>query len=110
MIIGHVTKDGALAGPKTLEHLVDVVMNFEGDHISSHRLLRSVKNRFGATFEIGIFEMLENGLQEVNNPSSIFTNKENIPGVKIKKQDTSPSYSFGESGIDPNEKNYKSGN
>ena len=81
MIIGHVTKDGALAGPKTLEHLVDVVLNFEGDNIASHRLLRSIKNRFGSTFEIGIFEMLENGLREVNNPSSIFTNKENISGV-----------------------------
>ena len=81
MIIGHVTKDGALAGPKTLEHLVDVVLNFEGDNIASHRLLRSVKNRFGSTFEIGIFEMLENGLKEVCNPSSIFTNKENISGV-----------------------------
>ena len=81
LIIGHVTKDGSLAGPKTLEHLVDVVLNFEGDNISSHRLLRSVKNRFGSTFEIGIFEMLENGLREVNNPSSIFTNKENISGV-----------------------------
>ena len=81
LIIGHVTKDGALAGPKTLEHLVDVVLNFEGDNIASHRLLRSIKNRFGSTFEIGIFEMLENGLQEVNNPSSIFTNQENISGV-----------------------------
>ena len=81
LIIGHVTKDGALAGPKTLEHLVDVVINFEGDKISSHRLLRSVKNRFGSTFEIGIFEMLERGLSEIKNPSSIFTNKENIPGV-----------------------------
>ena len=81
LIIGHVTKDGALAGPKTLEHLVDVVLNFEGDNIASHRLLRSVKNRFGSTFEIGIFEMLENGLKEVINPSSIFTNKENISGV-----------------------------
>ena len=81
LIIGHVTKDGALAGPKTLEHLVDVVLNFEGDNIASHRLLRSVKNRFGSTFEIGIFEMLENGLQEIRNPSSIFTNKENISGV-----------------------------
>ena len=80
-IIGHVTKDGALAGPKTLEHLVDVVLNFEGDNVASHRLLRSVKNRFGSTFEIGIFEMLENGLEEVSNPSSIFTNKENISGV-----------------------------
>ncbi len=81
LIIGHVTKDGTLAGPKTLEHLVDVVLNFEGDNIASHRLLRSVKNRFGSTFEIGIFEMLENGLREVINPSSIFTNKENISGV-----------------------------
>ena len=81
LIVGHVTKDGALAGPKTLEHLVDVVLNFEGDNIASHRLLRSIKNRFGSTFEIGIFEMLENGLREVSNPSSIFTNKENISGV-----------------------------
>ncbi len=81
LIIGHVTKDGALAGPKTLEHLVDVVINFEGDKISSHRLLRSVKNRFGSTFEIGIFEMLERGLCEIRNPSSIFTSKENISGV-----------------------------
>ncbi len=81
LIIGHVTKDGALAGPKTLEHLVDVVLNFEGDHIASHRLLRGIKNRFGATFELGIFEMLENGLNEIKNPSSNFTNKENIAGL-----------------------------
>ena len=81
LIIGHVTKDGALAGPKTLEHLVDVVLNFEGDQIASHRLLRGIKNRFGATFELGIFEMLENGLNEIKNPSSNFTNKENIAGV-----------------------------
>ena len=81
LIIGHVTKDGTLAGPKTLEHLVDVVLNFEGDQISSHRLLRGIKNRFGATFELGIFEMLENGLNEIKNPSSNFTNQENIAGV-----------------------------
>ncbi len=81
LIIGHVTKDGNLAGPKTLEHLVDVVLNFEGDQISSHRLLRSFKNRFGATLELGIFEMNDNGLKEVKNPSSSFTNRENIPGV-----------------------------
>ena len=81
LIIGHVTKDGNLAGPKTLEHLVDVVLNFEGDHLSSHRLLRSFKNRFGATLELGIFEMYQNGLREVKNPSSSFTNKENIAGV-----------------------------
>ena len=81
LIIGHVTKDGALAGPKTLEHLVDVVLNFEGDHVASHRLLRSIKNRFGATFELGIFEMLDIGLKEVQNPSSSFTNRENIAGL-----------------------------
>ena len=81
LIIGHVTKEGGLAGPKTLEHLVDVVLNFEGDHIASNRLLRSIKNRFGATFELGIFEMSETGLQEVTNPSSSFTNKENTLGV-----------------------------
>ena len=81
LIIGHVTKDGTLAGPKTLEHLVDVVLNFEGDHIASHRLLRGIKNRFGATFELGIFEMLENGLNEIKNPSSNFTCQENIAGV-----------------------------
>ncbi len=81
LIIGHVTKDGSLAGPKTLEHLVDVVISFEGDNISSHRLIKSIKNRFGSTFEIGIFEMIEEGLREIKNPSSIFTNNENISGV-----------------------------
>ena len=81
LIIGHVTKDGTLAGPKTLEHLVDVVLNFEGDQIASHRLLRGIKNRFGATFELGIFEMLETGLNEIKNPSSNFTCQENIAGV-----------------------------
>ena len=81
LIIGHVTKDGSLAGPKTLEHLVDVVLNFEGDHIASRRLLRGIKNRFGATLELGVFEMQKNGLNEVINPSSSFTNNENISGV-----------------------------
>ena len=81
LIIGHVTKDGSLAGPKTLEHLVDVVLNFEGDHIASRRLLRGIKNRFGATLELGVFEMQENGLNEVVNPNSSFTNNENISGV-----------------------------
>ena len=81
LIIGHVTKEGSLAGPKTLEHLVDVVLNFEGDQISAHRMLRSIKNRFGATLEIGIFEMLDQGLKEVKNPSASFTNRENIAGV-----------------------------
>jgi DNA repair protein RadA/Sms len=71
-IVGHVTKEGAIAGPRVLEHLVDTVLYFEGDRYASHRLLRSVKNRFGATHEIGIFEMVEHGLQEVANPSELF--------------------------------------
>ena len=71
-IVGHVTKEGAIAGPRVLEHLVDTVLYFEGDRYASHRLLRSVKNRFGATHEIGIFEMAEHGLQEVANPSELF--------------------------------------
>jgi DNA repair protein RadA/Sms len=72
LIVGHVTKEGAIAGPRVLEHLVDTVLYFEGDRFASHRLLRSVKNRFGATHEIGIFEMVDNGLQEVANPSELF--------------------------------------
>jgi DNA repair protein RadA/Sms len=71
-IVGHVTKEGAIAGPRVLEHLVDTVLYFEGDRYASHRLLRSVKNRFGATHEIGIFEMVERGLEEVSNPSELF--------------------------------------
>lgn len=71
-IVGHVTKEGAIAGPKVLEHLVDTVLYFEGDRFASHRLLRSVKNRFGATHEIGVFEMIDRGLQEVTNPSALF--------------------------------------
>ena len=71
-LIGHVTKDGAIAGPKVLEHLVDTVLYFEGDRTHSFRILRSVKNRYGATNEIGVFEMKETGLEEVGNPSRIF--------------------------------------
>lgn len=71
-IVGHVTKEGAIAGPKVLEHLVDTVLYFEGDRFASHRLLRSVKNRFGATHEIGVFEMVDRGLREVLNPSALF--------------------------------------
>ena len=71
-IVGHVTKEGAIAGPKVLEHLVDTVLYFEGDRFASHRLLRSVKNRFGATHEIGVFEMADRGLREVPNPSELF--------------------------------------
>ena len=68
-IIGHVTKDGAIAGPRVLEHLVDTVLYFEGERHSSFRILRAVKNRFGSTNEIGVFEMAEQGLVEVENPS-----------------------------------------
>jgi DNA repair protein RadA/Sms len=71
-IIGHVTKDGAIAGPKTLEHIVDVVLYLEGEPFSAHRLLRCVKNRFGSTNEIGVFEMKREGLVEVENPSQVF--------------------------------------
>ena len=71
-LIGHVTKDGAIAGPKVLEHLVDTVLYFEGDGSHMYRILRAVKNRFGPTNEIGVFEMMDNGLEEVGNPSKIF--------------------------------------
>ncbi len=70
-IVGHVTKDGAIAGPKVLEHIVDAVLHFEGDRNQSYRILRAVKNRFGSTNEIGVFEMLDVGLQEVPNPSQM---------------------------------------
>jgi DNA repair protein RadA/Sms len=72
LLVGHVTKDGALAGPKTLEHLVDAVLSFEGDPGHATRVLRGVKNRFGGTDEIGVFEMKEQGLAEVPNPSRVF--------------------------------------
>ena len=82
-IVGHVTKEGAIAGPKVLEHLVDTVLYFEGDRFASHRLLRAVKNRFGATHEIGIFEMVDRGLKEVLNPSALFlgNRQEAVPGT-----------------------------
>jgi len=85
LIVGHVTKEGAIAGPKVLEHLVDTVLYFEGDRFASHRLLRSVKNRFGATHEIGVFEMVEQGLREVANPSELFlgTRDQSTPGTAL---------------------------
>ena len=72
LIVGHVTKDGAIAGPRVLEHMVDTVLNFEGDRSHHFRIQRGVKNRFGATDEIGVFEMVEAGLAEVPNPSELF--------------------------------------
>lgn len=85
IIIGHITKDGAIAGPKILEHIVDVVISFEGDNNNVYRLLRGIKNRFGATFEIGIFEMREEGLVEVANPSEILLSHpdEQLSGVAV---------------------------
>jgi DNA repair protein RadA/Sms len=71
-LIGHVTKEGAIAGPKVLEHMVDTVLYLEGDRFQSYRLLRSTKNRFGPTHEVGVFEMGEDGLVEVRNPSAAF--------------------------------------
>ncbi|MEM8886913.1 MAG: DNA repair protein RadA [Bacteroidota bacterium] len=84
-LIGHITKEGSLAGPKVLEHMVDVVVSFEGDRHNSYRIIRSVKNRFGGTHELGIYEMLADGLREVSNPSEIFLSDfdENFSGVSI---------------------------
>jgi len=75
LLVGHVTKEGELAGPRTLEHLVDVLLYLEGDKLAGTRLLRSVKNRFGKTEEVGIFQMGEKGMQEIKNPSEIFLEK-----------------------------------
>lgn len=85
VLIGHITKDGTLAGPKVLEHIVDVVLYFEGDSNYIYRLLRSVKNRFGSTSELGIFEMNESGLREVTNPSEMFITRhdELLSGISI---------------------------
>ena len=71
ILIGHITKDGAIAGPKILEHIVDVVIQFEGDQHHIYRVLRSIKNRFGSTAELGIYEMRREGLRQVNNPSEL---------------------------------------
>lgn len=84
-LIGHITKEGSLAGPKVLEHMVDSVLLFEGDHNHVYRLVRSVKNRFGSTNELGIYEMNSSGLREVENPSEILisNNEENLSGISI---------------------------
>lgn len=85
VIIGHITKDGIIAGPKILEHIVDVVLQFEGDNENVYRILRSFKNRFGATFEIGVFEMRNEGLIEVSNPSEILLSHydEPLSGISV---------------------------
>ncbi len=85
ILIGHIVKDGSLAGPKTLEHMVDTVLQFEGDRQYLYRILRTTKNRFGSTSEIGIFEMQGNGLNEVSNPSEIFLShsEELLSGIAV---------------------------
>lgn len=85
LMIGHINKEGSIAGPKVLEHIVDVVLQFEGDHNYIFRVLRSLKNRFGSTNELGIFEMHQSGLQEVTNPSRLLVNQfhESLSGIAI---------------------------
>ena len=94
VLVGHVTKEGALAGPRVLEHIVDTVLYFEGDTHSSFRLVRAIKNRFGAVNEIGVFAMTERGLKGVSNPSAIFlsTHGEPVPGscVLVTLEGTRP--------------------
>lgn len=84
-IVGHVTKDGSIAGPKVLEHMVDTVLYFEGSNNHAYRILRAVKNRFGSTNEIGVFEMVQAGLREVSNPSELFLQERpiNAPGTVV---------------------------
>jgi DNA repair protein RadA/Sms len=121
LLVGHVTKDGAIAGPKLLEHMVDTVLYFEGDRNHIFRILRAVKNRFGSTNEIGVFEMKDRGLDEVANPSTVFLSERpaNAPGsavtasmegtrpILIELQALASSTSFGTPrrtilGLDPN--------
>ena len=85
MIIGHVTKEGAIAGPKVLEHMVDTVLYLEGERFANARILRTLKNRFGAIEEVGIFEMAESGLNEISNPSALFLQDrvKNVPGSVV---------------------------
>ena len=94
VLVGHVTKEGALAGPRVLEHMVDTVLYFEGDTHSSYRLVRAIKNRFGAVNEIGVFAMTEKGLKGVSNPSAIFLSQhtEPVPGscVLVTLEGTRP--------------------
>jgi DNA repair protein RadA/Sms len=94
ILVGHVTKEGAIAGPRVLEHIVDTVLYFEGEQHSNFRMLRSVKNRFGAVNELGIFAMTDRGLREVNNPSALFLSsyRAQIPGscILISEEGTRP--------------------
>jgi DNA repair protein RadA/Sms len=93
-LVGHVTKEGALAGPRVLEHMVDTVLYFEGEADGTHRLIRAVKNRFGAVNELGVFSMTDKGLREVRNPSAIFLSRHDrpVPGsvVLVTREGTRP--------------------
>ena len=93
-LVGHVTKDGALAGPRVLEHMVDAVLYFEGDQAGRYRLVRAFKNRFGAVNELGVFAMSDHGLREVSNPSAILLSRhdEPVPGsvVLVSREGTRP--------------------
>ncbi len=94
LLAGHVTKDGALAGPRVLEHMVDTVLYFEGDTSSRYRVIRSIKNRYGAVNEIGVFAMTDKGLKEVSNPSAIFLSRHEEPVsgsvIMVTKEGTRP--------------------
>jgi DNA repair protein RadA/Sms len=94
ILVGHVTKEGALAGPRVLEHIVDTVLYFEGDTQSSFRLVRAIKNRFGAVNELGVFAMTEKGLKGVSNPSALFLSQHDnqVPGscVMVTQEGTRP--------------------
>ena len=85
ILVGHITKDGQLAGPKLLEHMVDTVLQFEGETQNSYRILRTLKNRFGSSLELGIYEMTSEGMREIDNPSEILINQrsENLSGVGV---------------------------
>src|SRR4029079_14476051 len=83
ILVGHVTKDGAVAGPRVLEHLVDCVLQFEGDRYHAHRILRAAKNRFGSTNELGVFEMTGSGLEGVPDPSALFGKSEGEVGAAV---------------------------
>jgi DNA repair protein RadA/Sms len=93
-LVGHVTKEGALAGPRVLEHMVDTVLYFEGESGSPFRLIRAIKNRFGAVNELGVFAMTDKGLREVNNPSAIFLSRHEreVPGscILVTREGTRP--------------------
>jgi DNA repair protein RadA/Sms len=92
-LVGHVTKEGSLAGPRVLEHMVDTVLYFEGESDGRLRLLRAVKNRFGAVNELGVFGMTDRGLKEVSNPSAIFLNRtqEEVPGSVVMARTGKPA-------------------